>query len=186
MKRKSIILWIICLVLVDQGTKLIVANFFIDTSFYIIKPIFGFRPIFNTQFSYFNSLLKLNLGLLYHTIVLILIQLFILFVIDYYKTRQRSNNTLLDISYIFGQSALICVFCGFYLWGAGILDFIDLFFWTVDLKDIYLNCFVIFFIINEFKYLKERKNSNIKMKNYLSNHWAKFKQGYKNMKSKID
>ena len=56
MTRKKMVFWIICLVLADQVVKLFVVNFFIDTKFYVIEPIFGFRPVFNDQFSYFNAL----------------------------------------------------------------------------------------------------------------------------------
>jgi hypothetical protein len=83
-------------------------NFFIDTKFYIIEPILGFRPIFNTQYSYFNDLLKLNLGILPHTILLIFAQITISVCYGYYRTIQRTETFLIDISYIFGQSALIC------------------------------------------------------------------------------
>ena len=63
MKRKDIIIWIVCLVIADQGVKLIIANYFIDTKFDIIDSILGFRPVFNNQYSYFNALFKLNIGL---------------------------------------------------------------------------------------------------------------------------
>ena len=134
MKRKKIIFWIVCLVVADQIVKLIIANYFIDTRFDIIDSILGFRPIYNTQYSYFNALLKLNIGLLPHTILLILIQFVILLLYKYMRTAQHSTK-LLDISFIFGQSALICVFFGFFFGEAGILDFIYLRLWTVDFKD---------------------------------------------------
>ena len=59
MTRKNIIFWIICLVIADQGVKLIIVNFFIDTKFDIIDSIIGFRPVFNNQYTYFNALLNL-------------------------------------------------------------------------------------------------------------------------------
>jgi len=175
MTRKNIIFWIICLVIADQGVKLIIVNFFIDTKFDIIDSIIGFRPVFNTQYSYFNALFKLNIGLLTHTIFLILIQFVVLILYTYLKTAQHSTK-LLDISFIFGQSALICVCCGFFFWESGILDFIYLYFWTVDFKDIYLNCFAILFIISYHKNKTEINSSKIKMKDYLLNSWVEFKQ----------
>jgi len=168
MTRKNIIFWIICLVIADQGVKLIIANFFIDTKFDIIDSIIGFHPVFNNQYTYFNALLKQNIGLLPHTVLLIFIQLTILLLYMYLRTVQHSTK-LLDISFIFGQSGLICVFCGFFLWKAGILDFIYLHFWTVDFKDIYMNCFAILFIVNFYKNKSELKGSKIK-------NWKEFKQ----------
>ena len=175
MTRKKIIFWIICLVSADQGIKLIIVNFFIDTKFDIIDSIIGFRPIFNTQYTYFNALLKLNIGLLPHTIFTILIQFVILFLYRYLRTIQCSTK-LLDISFIFGQSGLICVFCGFFFWEAGILDFIYLYFWTVDFKDVYLNCFAVFFLINYHNNKAEIKKSDIKTKAYMLKKWIEFKQ----------
>jgi len=168
--------WIICLVLADQVVKLIIANYFIDTKFYIIEPILGFRPVFNTQYSYFNSILKLNLGILPHVILLIFAQVIILLCYRYYRFLQLSSKSLIDISFVFGQSALICVFCGFFFWKAGILDFIYLYFWVVDLKDIYINAFVILFFFNFYNNRKEFMTPNIKMKDYLLNNWKEFKQ----------
>ena len=175
MARKKIIFWIICLVLADQITKLIIVNFFIDTKFYLIEPILGFRPVFNTQYSYFNDVLKLNLGLLPHAILLILAQFIILFYYGYYRIAQHSSK-LLDISFVFGQSGLICVFCGFFFWKAGILDYIYLYFFTVDLKDIYLNCFAFLFLLNYHKNKAEIKNSEIKPKAYIVKSLIEFKQ----------
>ena len=175
MKRKNIVFWIICLIFVDQVSKIIIAKFFIDTKFYIIQPILGFSPIFNNQFSYFNSILKLNLGLLPHTIILVLIQLIMVLCYDYYRNIQHPDTLFLDISFIFGQSALICVFCGFYFWETGILDFIYLYFWTVDFKDIYLNCFVLLFVVNYLKKKTEFRNSKIIFKDYFLNILVRFK-----------
>ena len=179
MTRKKMFFWIICLVLADQVIKLIIANFFIDTKFYLIEPILGFRPVFNAQYSYFNSILKLNLGLLPHAILLIFAQIIILLCYRYYRFLQHSSKSLIDISFIFGQSALICVFCGFFFWKAGILDFIYLYFWTVDLKDIYINVFAILFFFNYYNNRKEFKKPSVKMKEYLLNNWKEFKQ-YRN------
>jgi len=185
MKRKNIIFWIICLVIADQGVKLIIANYFIDTRFDIIDSILGFRPVFNTQYSYLNALLKLNIGLLPHTILLIFIQLAILFFYKFARTVQHATN-LLDISFIFGQSAFICVFCGFFLWEAGILDFLYLRLWTVDFKDIYLNCFVILFLLNFHKNKALLKSSKIKIKDCFLNDWIEFKQLFQNNEKKND
>jgi signal peptidase II len=175
MKRKNIIFWIVCLVIADQGVKLIIANYFIDTRFDIIDSILGFRPVFNGQYTYFNALLKLNIGLLPHTVLLIFLQLAILFFYKFARIVQHSTK-LLDISFIFGQSAFICVFCGFFLWEAGVLDFLYLRLWTVDFKDIYLNCFVILFLLNYHKNKTMLKSSKIKLRDCLLNEWGTVKQ----------
>ena len=88
------------------------------------------------------------------------------------------------ISFIFGQSALICVFCGFFFWESGVLDFIYLRFWIVDFKDTYLNCFAILFLVNYHKNKEEHKNSKIRMRDFLLNSWFQFKQLSKRNKLK--
>lgn len=175
MTQKNIILWIMCLVIADQGVKLIIVNYFIDTKVDIINSIIGFRPVFNNQYTYFNALLKLNIGLLPHMVFAILIQFAILLLYKYLRTAQHSTE-LLDISFIFIQSALICVFCGFFFREAGILDFIYLRLWTVDFKDIYINCFAILFLVNYHKNKVELKNSKVKMKDCLLDSWLEFRQ----------
>jgi len=183
MTRKNIIFWIICLVIADQVIKLIIVNLFIDTKFDIIYSIIGFRPVFNKQYTYFNALLKLNIGLLPHAILLILIQFVILLLYRYLRTAQPSTK-LLDISFIFGQSALICVFCGFFFWKSGVLDFIYVHFWIVDFKDVYLNCFAILFLVNYHKNKAELKSSKVKMRDCLMNSWVEFKQLFRRHKLK--
>lgn len=168
MKRKFIILWIICLVIADQGVKIIIANYYIDTRFDIVNSIIGFHPIYNDQYSYFNALLKLNLGITPHTFILIFITLIIVFLYNYFKTI-LFHSKLLDISFIFGMAAMVCVFFGFFFWEKGILDFIYFFPFTFDLKDIYLNGFVVFFLLSYFKNYSIIKKSNLNSKSYLKN-----------------
>lgn len=155
MGKKYIFLGIIGLVLMDQGIKLIIANNFMDTSFYIMEPILGFRPVFNANYSFINSALRLNIGVLAHFIYLIICQLLIVFLYGYYRNIQRSTK-LLDVSYIFGQAALICVFSGFFFWEKGVLDFIFLYPLTIDFKDIYLNCLIVLLLLNHYINKKER------------------------------
>jgi len=176
MTKKNIILWIICLVIVDQGTKLIIANYFIDTKFDFIDSVFGFHPVFNDKYTYFNTLLGLNLGLFPRTIVFIIVQFVVVFCYGYFKAIQRRSTKLLDIMFVFSESAVICVFCGFYLWKNGVLDFIYLHFWIFDLKDVYINCFVIILLINALIINKKSTNANIKASDYLLKCWRSIKQ----------
>lgn len=166
MKTKNVIFLIIILVLLDQIVKLIIANYFIDANFDIIESVFGFHPIYNDKYSYANAMLGLEMGVIPHTILLIIIQLLLLLLYGYYKTVQVSIK-LIDLSFIFGQAALICVFCGFFFWNKGILDFIFVYPFTFDFKDIYLNCFVVLFLLNSFKYKNEIEDSNLKIRDYM-------------------
>jgi hypothetical protein len=171
MTKKTIILLIICLIAADQSIKLIIANYFIDTKFDIIDSVLGFHPIFNDKYSYFNAILKMNLGLLPHVIVLIFMQLFLIFFYGYFKAVKQHATRLLNITFIVGQAALVCVFCGFFFWKNGILDYMFLYLFTCDLKDIYLNCFALFFLWYYYKNKKEIQSSDLKMTGYLKERW---------------
>jgi len=124
MSRKNIIFWIICLVIADQVTKLIIANFFMDTRFDIINSVLGIRPVFNEKYTYFNLLLGINFGIFARIVFFIFVQFIVLFAYGYFKTLQKSSTKLLDIAFIFGQSAVVCLFCGLFFWKRGILDLV--------------------------------------------------------------
>lgn len=166
MTKKSIIVWILILTIADQAIKLIIANYFFDVKFDLIENYIGFRPIYNNQYSYFNGLFGLNIGLLPHALFLIPFQLGILIAYGYYKKAQPPSK-LLDISFIFGQASVLCVFFGFFFWDDGILDFLFLYFFTCDLKDIYLNLFTLFLSLNIFVHYKDIRRSNLKMTSFL-------------------
>ena len=175
MKKRIIILWIIILVIADQGTKLIIANYFMDTRFDIIDSVIGIRPIFNEKYTFFNVLLGLNLEIFARVVFCILVQFAIIFSYGYIKTIQQSSTKLLDIAFIFGQSVAICVFCGFFFWKSGVLDFIYLHFFIIDMKDIYIKCFVMFFLINYLKNYSELKSPKLKFKDYLQKCYINIK-----------
>ena len=70
------------LVLLDQIVKFIIANYFIDTNFDIIESVFGFHPIYNDEYSYANAMLRLKMGIIPHTILLIIIQFLLILLYD--------------------------------------------------------------------------------------------------------
>ncbi len=166
MKKSKIIVWIILLVAADQISKIVIAGNFLDTRFDIIDGLFGFRPVFNAQYSYFNQALGLNIGLWPHVVLLVLIELILIAIYGYYRKAQRSTK-LIDIAFAFGQAALVCVLCGFFFWKRGVLDFIFVGFVTCDLKDIYINCFVALFIINSIMHAIEVHESGLKFTAYI-------------------
>jgi hypothetical protein len=45
-----------------------------------------------------------------------------------------------------------------------------------DLKDLYLNCFALFFVWYYYKNNAEIRASNLKVADYLKERWADFKQ----------
>lgn len=154
MKTRNVILVIILLVLIDQGIKLIVYTSLIDTNFGIIPGVLDFKPTFNSKYSFVNDSIYKNTGmdagLLFH-IILFAIIWFVLFVgYKFFKSIDPHNKTL-DVSFAFFTSAVICAYLGMLVWEKGILDFLHFkwyFNFVCDLKDIYINCFVVLFLIS--------------------------------------
>lgn len=178
MTKKNVILGVVILVLVDQVIKIVIAHYWMNIKIDFIPSVLGFRPIFNSEYSYVNASLKLERGIVFHTIYLVLMQLTIIFLYDYFRS-MKIQTKLLDISFIFGQAAIICVFCGFFFWENGILDYIFLYPFTVDLKDIYLNCFAILILIYCYIYRKEIKKNDVGIGLYFKLKWNKFKEVWK-------
>jgi len=77
MKTRTVILWIIILIIVDQTIKIIVNTYFGDYQFEIIPSLFEFKPTFNEEHSWVNTLLNknfgFNFGLLPHVILFLFI-----------------------------------------------------------------------------------------------------------------
>lgn len=158
MKIQTIIFWTILLIALDQVIKIVIYQHYLDTNFDIIPSLFEFKPHFNDKHSYLNSLLnqKLNLhvGLWPHIILFLIIEFLILKL--YFSLRRVIKRTrLLDIAFIFQLAGWVCALLGNLVWKEGTLDYIYLKpLFIFDLKDVYLNCFVIFFLIF---YLKNRE-----------------------------
>jgi hypothetical protein len=146
MSLKKVILWIALLVFIDQIIKIVINNYFLDTGFVIIPPVFEFRPVFNAKGPYFTAhLLKLNIDLnivcVFYAVVLCLI------IILHNKIRKAKNNTVfLDFMFILAIAAHVCALAGFMFWKKGCLDYIYLKpLFVFDLKDLYIDCFICLF-----------------------------------------
>jgi lipoprotein signal peptidase len=72
MKIRTVVLWGIILVVIDQIIKIIVNSYFLECRFDIIPSLFEFSPTFNTKHSYFKVLLHkyfdVDMGLLTLTV----------------------------------------------------------------------------------------------------------------------
>lgn len=173
MKKRNIILLIVLLVLIDQGVKLIVYTSFIDTNFEIIPKVLDFKPTFNSKYSFVNdSVYKstgMDAGLLFHVILFAIIW-FILFMGYKFLKSIDSHNKILDVSIAFFTSAVICAYLGMLVWEKGILDFLHfklLGYIICDLKDIYINCFVVLFLVSTMRIEKKHNVKLVDLTNYL-------------------
>ena len=152
MKAQTIILLIFILIIADQVIKIIINSFFLESQFDIIPSLFEFKPSFNDKHSYVNSLIhrefNINIGFWPHIILFLLIEVAFLILYSYFRNNILERKKLLDVSFIFQTSGIICAFIGSLIWKNGTLDYIYLKpLFIFDLKDLYLNCFSIMFLI---------------------------------------
>jgi len=129
------------LVAVEQGIKLLINNRFLDADVPILKPFLYFDPMFNRDYSWFNSMLKLGVGKWLHVV---LVTAMILFILLFYAFLHHHGKTsrLVDTSFAFLISGALCSWIDKVLWD-GSLDYIELKgFFTFDLKDVYINVFI--------------------------------------------
>lgn len=136
---------VIILVMLDQGIKLIVKNYY-GFTLPIINDLIYFKPHLNIEYSWLNASLELGLGKIFHIIlnVLIIIIGFYAFRFYYYKKKEIMSISIIEVLLFGGAfSALIDRI----FWG-GSLDYIMLKgFFIFDLKDLYITIFEIGILI---------------------------------------
>lgn len=115
MKIKTALTWIVFLVLLDQGIKLIIYHYYVDTHLEIIPSLLEFTVVFNDKHSYLNSLLNkyfsLNLGLAIHLVIFILSAIVILAVYRCFR-KVFEYKKLLDYAIVFQMTGIICGLIG--------------------------------------------------------------------------
>lgn len=159
MKRKNIITWlgITGLIVPEQGIKLIINRFFLDASVPVVPSILYFRPMFNRQYSWFNSMLRFEGGKWLHiVIVTVLIVLLVLFY--RYLRKKMGPDKIINVMFAFIFAGAMCSLIDKVFWD-GSLDYILLNgFFTFDLKDVYINVFngfLIYLLLFRSRYLND-------------------------------
>lgn len=154
---------IILLTAIDQLVKYIISRSFFQTDFGIIPGILTFRPVHNTEMSWFGSL-GLQIFANYYVTVIFNLLIFIIAIVlyRYIYVKMGACGKLTQIIFIFLFAALICSTID-RIFRKGSIDYIRLEgFFTFDIKDCYMTAFEILFIGSYFKYQKEWKNFSIK------------------------
>lgn len=149
MKKRNIILWIILLVFIDQAVKLIIHHSFMDSNYTIAPDLLEFKPVFNPSYSYWTAKLSANMGIIAHLIMFSLIwAMLIVFYKFYHKVDPK--NRLLDIALVFQTAGFVSAYISILFWKDGVLDFISFKPLNIvcDLKDLYVNIFVVLWIIS--------------------------------------
>ena len=162
-KNKSIILSLLLFFIFDQGIKLVIKFFFFDNKITIIKDFLFFNPLINTDGSWLNA--RFNTGINFYFLIFInFISLFLFVEIYRYLLSKKQKNFWIDSCFIFIFTGSLCSLIDKVFYG-GSLDFIgvgNLF--IADIKDIYLDFSIVFFIIALFigDYLSSNDNSTFK------------------------
>ena len=151
------------LIAIDQTIKIVINNNFFDKRLPIIPPLLYFEPMFNRNYSWFNSMLQLAVGKWIHVIVVgimsILIYLFYQFL-----NKKIGINKIINIMFAFLFSGAICSMIDKVFWN-GSLDYILVNgFFTFDLKDVYIDIFIgvlTFSMILNNKVIKPLDNDNL-------------------------
>lgn len=164
MKTRKIIIWILLLILIDQLVKLIIYNVLSDVHFELIPNLIEFKPTYNAKHSWVNSLLNknfgINVGLYFHRLLYLFLGIALPMYFSFLREKIALDNKLIDIATIYMTSAIVCALLGNIVWTKGTLDYIYLKPWFVfDLKDVFVDIGVVFFLVYAFKNRKELDKS---------------------------
>ncbi|MDR2918564.1 MAG: signal peptidase II [Tannerella sp.] len=173
MRIRTVILWTIVLVVVEQVIKLIISTNYRDINFEIIPSLLEFKPVLNDKSFYWLSLMNIDVGRWARmATAIILTGVLCLY---YFCMRTISEKgKLIDVTFIFGFAGLLCSLCDNIFFG-GSWDYVYLKpLFIFDLKDLYLNCFVILFMI--FCTKNHATIKNVKIKDIVSLAKNKLKQ----------
>lgn len=140
-QNKRTCLGVLLLVSIEQVIKIVIYNNFLDKKSPILPPLLYFKPMFNRDYSWFNSMLQLGISKWIHISVVAIMSILI-YLFYKYLNKQFGTNKIIDIMYAFIFSGAICSLIDKIFWN-GSLDYILVNgFFTFDLKDVYINVFI--------------------------------------------
>lgn len=149
----------VLLIVIDQGVKLYISHqYTLSTIIDIAPPFFYFRPFLNTDLSWFGSMFSLDWGIAVYMFLFLIIFIFVVCA-QYYVYKENINRKLIQIMFIFVYAGGACSIIDKLFWG-GSLDFIWLKgFFIFDLKDLYVDVFILLLFIN-YRHLKDLSFTN--------------------------
>lgn len=143
--KKNLFIIFLILMLLDQGSKIIIKFFYFNNNITLIKNFLYFNPIINTDGSWLNA--RFGTGISFHLLIITnFIALFLFIEVYRYYISKNKKDFWCDMCFIFMFSGALCSLIDKVFYG-GSLDFIgigDLF--IADIKDIYINLGILFFI----------------------------------------
>jgi signal peptidase II len=139
--RNKTWLGVFLLIAIEQSIKIIINNDFLDKRFAILPPLLYFEPVFNRQYSWFNSMLHLENTKWIHVIV-VFVMIALMYLFYRFLNKELGNSRIINIMFAFVWSGAVCSAIDKIFWN-GSLDYVLLdHLFTFDLKDVYLNVFI--------------------------------------------
>lgn len=159
MKKRNLTPWIGAagLIGLEQGIKIVINRWFLDASVPLVPPILYFDPLFNRQYSWFNSMLRIPDSKWVH---IVLVAALVLALIWLYRRlgKKEVPGKILHVMFAFLFAGAMCSLIDKVFWD-GSLDYILLNgFFTFDLKDMYINVFnglLIYLLLFRNQYLND-------------------------------
>ena len=141
MKKSVFFIFTTLLILIEQGIKLIINGSYLQNNDAIIENLLYFKPMFNRDYSWINSLFQLGVAKWPH-IIMVSIIIISVFLVYMFIDHKGYNTKLVSTSFGFILAGGICSFIDKIFWD-GSLDYIYLQNqFTFDLKDVYINVFI--------------------------------------------
>lgn len=176
LKNKTTWASVFGLIAVEQTIKLIINQFFFHEYLPILPPFLYFSPLFNRDYSWFNSMLQLGVGKLAHIITTGIIILLIITVFLFISNTYQKNK-LFHTCFAFLLSGSLCSFIDKVFWD-GSLDYIQVTgFFTFDLKDVYLNVAIGLAIILMF--IKRKVINDVDETAFMKDYWRYITQWFR-------
>ena len=162
-KFKTMLKLFLSLMLIDQGIKIFIKLFYFDTYIDIIPNLLSFNPIINTDGSWLNARFGTNVSF---TLLIFfnIIALFVFVEIYRYSLYKGNKDFWADMSFLFIFGGALCSLIDKLFYG-GSLDFIGISnLFIADIKDIYINLGILFFILTLFNngYLSSDEETTLK------------------------
>ncbi|MDU1315362.1 MAG: signal peptidase II [Clostridium septicum] len=160
---KNLSILFIILMIIDQGGKIIIKFFFFHKYFEIIPNFLSFNPIINSEGSWLNA--RFGFGVSFPILILVNALALFLFVELYrYYLNKGNEGFWSDMCFIFIFTGALCSLIDKVFYG-GSLDFIGISnLFVADIKDIYINIGILFFIMCIYTsgYLSDNEDTTLK------------------------
>lgn len=155
MKRNILRLCMLTLLLiaVDQGIKILISLYCPDAAIELIPHFVLFRPVHNTDLSWFGSLgLRLFANPAFSIILNLVLFILAAALYRYIGTELNGRGKLVQVTFLFLFAGILCSTIDRVFW-QGSLDYIRLEgLFTFDLKDCYITVMEILFIYSFIRY----------------------------------